>query len=96
MIGEQRAEPEFVERDIRMSLTEHEEFWHLNLIELRRLQGAVDLTTSQWRVTYFLRLVVFLFYIPLRRSFWAQMHKFTSMLRVSATLPYRTWRRATT
>lgn len=74
VIGEQRAEPEFEERDIRMSLTEHEEFWHLNLIELRRLQGAVDMTTSRWRVTYFLRLVVFLHYIPLRRSFWAQMH----------------------
>ena len=37
VIGEQRAEPEFVERDIRMSLTQHEEFWHLNLRELRRL-----------------------------------------------------------
>lgn len=73
-MGENRAEASFVERKLEISLEKHELFWQFNLEALRRHQLAVAKHTNRWRLIYFLRFVVFLFYIPVRRSFWTKMH----------------------
>lgn len=74
VIGEQRAEAEFVEREISVDLGQHEAFWQQNLEELRRLQVSAEQGSQSWRKLYYLRIVVFLFYVPVRRSFWSSMH----------------------
>jgi hypothetical protein len=72
VIGEKRAEPVFEQQDLRINFVDHERWWQLNLEELRRLQLEAA-NTPNWHLTYFLRFVVFLHYIPLRRSFWSRM-----------------------